>query len=264
MSQEKTPVIACLKWGKGYPTVYTNVLYRAAKAFTSVPFRFVCITDHAEGLDEGIEIIGLPYFALERDLWTRGMWPKLAVFKHDFFESGTPILYMDVDVVLNGDLAPVFDHIRSNSGMHTTKDWHDTHERWFPKLFPHERITHGAVLGFTAGEQDHLYDLIKDRGPDVIDEWGDDQPFIHHQAVDQQYFPEEWILSFKKSLAWHLPVSLLKEPSQPPESCKIVSFHGRPNPQECTQKPFNRWGNGEKIGFFPVSWVKRYWNKYNA
>lgn len=231
---------------------------------TSVPFRFVCITDHAEGLDEGIETIDLPYFALERDLWTRGMWPKLAIFKHDFFESGTPILYMDVDVVLNGDLAPVFEHIRSNPGMHTTKDWHDTHERWFPKLFPHERITHGAVLGFTAGEQDHLYELIKDRGPDVIDEWGDDQPFIHHQAVNQRYFPEEWILSFKKSLAWHLPVSLLKEPSQPPESCKIVSFHGRPNPQECTQKPFKRWGNGEKIGFFPVSWVKRYWNKYNA
>ena len=73
MPQEITPVVACLKWGKGYPTVYTNVLYRALTDLIDSAFRFVCITDHPHGLDEGIETIELPDFALEPEQYTNGM-----------------------------------------------------------------------------------------------------------------------------------------------------------------------------------------------
>lgn len=149
----QTPVIACLKWGKGYPTIYTNTLYRAIRDTISVPFEFVCITDDPTGLEDGIETRALPPFALKREDWVKGMWPKFAICAKGMFPPGTPVLYMDVDVLVTGDLAPIIDHIRNNDGLHVPQDWHDTHERWFHRLFPNERITHGAVIGFIAGHR---------------------------------------------------------------------------------------------------------------
>jgi hypothetical protein len=257
------PIIACLKWGKGYPTIYTNTLFRAVKDSLSVPFRFVCITDDADGLDADIEIRDLPYFALDRSDWTKGMWPKFAICAKGMFEPGTVVLYMDVDVMVTGDLAPMIHHISGNGGLHVPQDWHDTHERLFPKLFPSERITHGAVIGFIAGEQDHLYEMVKDRGADLIQEYGNDQVLFHNHGYKRQYLPKGWVLSFKKSLAWHFPTSMVLQPSRPPRDCMIVSFHGQPNPQDLTQGPFKRWGSPEKFGYFPVRWIKDYWTRYS-
>ena len=265
MSQEKTPVVACLKWGKGYPTVYTNVLYRALTDLMGSKFRFVCITDHADGLDDGIETIDLPDFALETEQYTNGMWPKLSVFHPDFFEPGTPVLMMDVDMVITKDISPLFDKIRSEVGLHIIYDWHDTHERWFPSIWNRPRMSNSSVVGFIAGEQSHLWESFKDETAETLFDHGEnDQVFIHKYANNLHHWPAGWVLSFKKSLAWHFPTSLFLEPSSPPDSSFIVAFHGSPDPEECAQKPFKRWGSAEKFGFFPVSWVKRYWNKYNA
>ncbi|WP_043700068.1 hypothetical protein [Yoonia vestfoldensis] len=259
-----TPVIACLKWGKGYPTIYTNTLYRAITDTTSVAVRFVCITDDASGLADGIETRDLPFFALDRPLWTRGMWPKFAICAKDMFPAGTTVLYMDVDVQVTGDLAPMLQHITDHGGLHVPQDWHDTHERWFPKLFANERITHGAVIGLIAGEQDHLYDMVKNRGADMIKEFGNDQVVFHNHGYKRQYLPKGWVLSFKKSLAWHFPTSLFLQPSRPPSDCMIVSFHGQPNPQDLIQAPFKKWGSPEKFGYFPVRWIKDYWARYSC
>ncbi len=259
----RTPVIACLKWGTGYPAIYTNMLYRAISDTISVPFTFVCITDDPTGLDDGIETRPLPPFALERHLWTHGIWPKFAICAKDMFTPETPILYLDVDVLVTGDLAPLIAHVTTNRGLQVPQGWHNTHERWFPRLFPAERITHGAVIGLIGGEQDHLYDMVKDRGADLIEEYGNDQVVFHNHGAKRQYLPNGWVLSFKKSLAWHFPTSLFLQPSRPPADCMIVSFHGTPNPQDMTQRPFKRGGSPEKFGYFPVKWIKDYWTRYS-
>ena len=41
--------ILCFKWGSLYPASYVNRLYRGVSRFLSFPFRFVCVTDCAEG-----------------------------------------------------------------------------------------------------------------------------------------------------------------------------------------------------------------------
>jgi len=192
------------------------------------------------------------------------MWPKFAICADGMFEAGVPVLYLDLDVMVTGDLTPMIAHIREHGGLHAPQDWPLTHERWFPKLFHEERILHGAVIGFVAGEQNHLYDMVKDRGPDLIKEYRNDQFFFQKHAANRQYFPEPWVLSFKKSLAWHVPTCFFLEASRPPKDCLIVSFHGTPNPQDLIQRPFKRWGSNEKFGFFPVKWVKSYWERYSG
>lgn len=258
---KQTPVIACFKWGKGYPTRDTNILFRALSDRMSVPFRFVCLTDDPTGLDAGIEAIELPAFRLEREYWVKGMWPKLAIFKPGLFAPGTPVMMIDVDVVILRDLAPMIEHVVREGGLHIIHDWHDTHERWWPRLFPKERLSNSSVVGFIAGEQTQIWDDFHDAGWDVLQPQKNDQDFIHYHAHDRHFWPAPWVVSFKKSLAWHFPVNFLRPVPCPPDGY-IVAFHGVPNPEDMAQAPFKRWGSAEKFGYFPVGWIKAYMDKY--
>ncbi len=256
------PVIACFKWGKGYPTIYTNVLYRALRDMLKTPFRFVCITDFPVGLDDGIETIDLPEFAMERDKWNRGMWPKLCIFKPDLFAAGTPVLMMDVDIVVLRDLTPILVKLPNEGGVHLIADWPDTLERWFPKMFYKERRSNSSFVGFIVGEQTHIWTAFKDAKSEYLfAQARNDQDFIHFRAKNRVAWPLGWALSFKKSLAYHVPMNFCRKIRRP-DDAYVVAFHGKPDPKELAQAPFKRWGSPEKFGYFPVKWVETYWNKY--
>ncbi len=257
------PVIACLKWGKGYPVRDTNTVYRALSATMRQPFTFACITDDAEGLDAGIQVIQLPAFALDRRNWNDGMWPKLVTFKPDLFAPGTPVLMIDVDVLVIRDLSPLIDRIRQMPGLHIIHDWHDTHERWFSKLFPRTRLSNSSVVGFLAGSQDQIWDRFYDADYDELRPQINDQQFIHHHAVDRHHWPVGWVLSFKKSLAWHMPVNFVRDVPYPDEAF-VVAFHGIPNLQDLNQPKGMRWGTPEKFGYAPVPWVTDYLRLYGG
>jgi len=256
-----TPVFLCFKWGKGYPCRYTNILYRALTDMMQTPFRFVCLTDDADGLAEGIEAIPLPDFAMDRDDWHKGMWPKLTAFAPGLFLPGTPVIMMDVDVVVLRDLTPLFDHLRTNDGLHIIREIPDTLPRWFPKVFGKPLRSNSSVVGFIAGTQDHLYELFHDKTYADVRHIGNDQNFIHHHARDQHSWPIGWMISFKKDLAFHFPVNLVR-PIRRPDTF-VVIFHGTPNPEDMTKGPFKRWGSPEKFGYFPVRWIKDYWTTYS-
>lgn len=250
-----TPIITCLKWGKGYPVRDTNILFRALTSLMRMPFRFVCLTDDATGLDAGIDALPLPHFTLDPAHYNRGMWPKLSVFAPDLFPAGSPVLLMDVDVLVARDLSPLFDRIRQVPGLHIIHDWHDTHERWFPRLFPRVRGSNSSVVGFVAGTQTRIWDRFHTQASDTLH--GNDQTFIHDHATGRHYWPADWVLSFKKSLAWHMPVNFVRAVPGPGNAF-VVAFHGVPNLHDLAQPRGTRWGTAEKFGYSPVPWVADY------
>lgn len=258
---EPTPVIACFKWGKGYPCKYTNIAYRALKDRMATPFRFVCITDDTDGLAHGIETLPLPEFAMDRADWNKGMWPKLTVFAPGLFAAGTPVLMIDVDIVVVRDLTPLIDRVRQSNALHIIKEIPDTLPRLFPNRFGKPLKSNSSVVGFVAGTQDHIYAAFKDKTYAELSKLRNDQNYIHEHAKDRQSWPIGWMLSFKKSLAWHFPVNLVR-PVPYPDGF-IVIFHGTPNPEDMTKGAFTRWGSAEKFGYFPVSWIKSYWDAYS-
>ena len=260
-SAEIIPVFVCLKWGKTYPALYTNVLYRALSDMMNRSFRMVCLTDSAKDLDAGIEVVELPEFALERDHWNLGMWPKLSVFKPGLFEHGTPVIMLDVDVVLIKDLGPMIDKVVAERGVHIIRDWRDTLERWFPRLTKKVRLSNSSVVGFIAGEQEHIWEQFRREKYVSLKPFKNDQNFIHFNAEKLHHWPGGWVLSFKKNLSWHFPVNLVR-PVPYPRDAYIVAFHGRPDPEDLAKRPFKRWGTSEKFGYMPVRWVKKYWIKY--
>ena len=259
---EPLPVFLCFKWGKGYPCKYTNILFRALTDIMQSQFRFVCLTDDTLGLAQGIETMPLPAFKMDRQHWHKGMWPKLGAFAPDLFEPGTPIIMMDVDVVVLRDLTPLFDHLREHGGLHIIRELPDTLPRTFPKLFPKTLLSNSSVVGFRAGEQEHLFEMFRNKTIEEVSKFRNDQNFIHYHAKNRQSWPIGWMQSFKKDLAWHFPVSLVR-PVPRPDDAYIVIFHGVPNPEDMTKGAFKPWGSNEKFGFFPVSWIKAYWQKYS-
>ncbi|WP_458791075.1 hypothetical protein [Yoonia sp. MH D7] len=255
-----TPVILCFKWGTGYSCKYTNILFRALTATMSGPFRFVCMTDDATGLAEGIETIGFPPFAMAKSDWHKGMWPKVCAFAPGLFETGTPVLMMDVDVVIVKDIQPFFDTLARDGGLHIMREIPDTLPRLLPKLFGKPLLSNSSVVGFVAGTQSHLYEMAAHKSYDEIRSIGNDQNLIHRNATDMHHWPTGWVESFKKSLVFHFPVNLIRGVPRP--TGYIVIFHGTPNPQDVIGANFKRWGTPEKFGFFPIKWVKSYWQTH--
>lgn len=262
MAKAPLPVFLCFKWGKGYPCKYTNILFRALSERMSTPFRFVCMTDDPSGLADGIAHIPFPAFALERDKWANGMWPKLCAFAPDLFDHGTPVIMLDVDVVVLRDLTPLFARITDKQGLHIIREIPDTLPRLFPRIFGKPLWSNSSVVGFTAGTQDHLFAMFQAKRYADLSPIGNDQNFIHHHAKDRRHWPIGWMLSFKKDLAFHVPVNFFR-PIREPKNSYIVIFHGTPNPEDMAGPPFKRWGSPEKFGYFPVKWIKSYWRRYS-
>ena len=106
----KDRVIICMKWGTLYPASYVNVLYQACRANITGDFKFVCLTENQDGLDPAIISHPIPDLNLEPHHWTKGGWPKLAVFAKDFFGLTGRALFIDLDTVISGSLDPFFDY----------------------------------------------------------------------------------------------------------------------------------------------------------
>ena len=128
MSEETTCNVICLKWGTRYPAAYTNTLYRSVKKHLHRPFRFVCVTDNPEGLDEGID--AQPFPPDPEPDGNHG-WPnifaKLAILQDGFANLKGPTLFLDVDVVIMDDIDCFFDYKPGeNCIIHNWIEWHKT------------------------------------------------------------------------------------------------------------------------------------------
>lgn len=255
------PVVLCFKWGTGYSSKYTNILFRALTAMMSEPFRFVCMTDDPQGFAKGVETMPFPPFAMDKNDWHKGMWPKACAFAPGLFDTGTPVLMLDVDVVITKDIQPFFDTLIRAGGLHIMKEIPDTLPRLLPRIFGKPLMSNSSVVGFVAGTQTHLYEMCATKTYAELRPIGNDQNLIHHNATDLHHWPAGWVLSFKKSLVFHFPVNLIRGVPRP--SGHIVIFHGVPNPEDLVGPNFKRWGTPEKFGFFPVRWVKSYWNTHS-
>ena len=64
--------VICIKWGTKFGPDYVNRLYKMVEKNLKIPHRFVCFTDNAEGLVEGIEVRDLPEYN-DNTVWQPGM-----------------------------------------------------------------------------------------------------------------------------------------------------------------------------------------------
>lgn len=98
--------VVCVKHGDKYNHEYVNKLYSMVNRYATGKFKFYCLTDNSENIDDHIEIIKLPENNI-LDKW----WNKMLALDH--FTEGETILF-DLDVIIHGSLKQLFDYKTMN------------------------------------------------------------------------------------------------------------------------------------------------------
>lgn len=242
--------VICMKWGHKYGPEYVNVMKRAVDRNLKRPHRFVCFTEHPEGIDEGIEIQPLPECRVPHRPEIQA-WRKISLFTPMLGLDG-PTLFLDLDVAITGSLDAFFDYEPGRFCI--IHNW--TH--------PDRRVGNSSVFRFEAGKHAYVFDEYNNDPDKVANENRNEQIYVTARIDAKEgalWWPEEWCKSFVKHSLPPRPLRLFK-PSTLPEGCRVLVFHGDPNPPEAIYK----WNYGRRklltpFGKFmrPARWVKKYW-----
>jgi len=108
---QKVKQFICMKWGSLYGPEYVNRLYAMARAHSTGPVRFVCLTDDREGIRQEVECHDCPQVDIPLPHRMRG-WRKLSTYANseNLFGLTGQWLFLDLDVVVLGSLDVFFDY----------------------------------------------------------------------------------------------------------------------------------------------------------
>lgn len=234
--------VICMKWGTKYGPEYVNRLYAMVARNLSLPFRFVCLTDDATGLNENIQTFAIPSLGLDLNGPERG-WNKLVTFQERLYDLSGRALFLDLDLIIT---ASINDFFELPGSVIIIKDW-----------LKRDGTGNSSVYRFTIGEHSDVLADFKADFAAVKRQFRNEQEYLSAALLKKNaltYWPETWCRSFKRHCMHYFPVSLLKPPSIP-DGAKIIVFHGHPHPDEAIEGRTGKWYRFAR----PAAWVKQYW-----
>ena len=234
-----------MKWGNKFAAEYVNRLYAMVSCNMNANFRFVCFTENSIGIRPEVEIQNLPQLKLTTRSPERG-WRKLTVFKKDFGGLSGPTLFLDLDVVIVGNLDVFF----TQPG-----DFLIAHDKKNSK----KREGNSSVFRFEAGKYSHILDYFEKNSEQVKREVRHEQAYLSRE-IDKlgelEYWPDDWVPSFKYKCfpswfkSWFVAPSI-------PKGARVILFHGLPNPPEAITGRSGKWYRHIK----PSPRIKDYWTE---
>ena len=252
-------VVICIKWGALFGSGYVNVLYNAMKANLTGPFRFVCLTDDDSDLVEGVESFPIPDIGCTPEMWKHGTWPKLSLFLSDLYGLKGRALYVDLDTFICGDMSKFFEISAPFIASDIGDNWRPN-KPWIEE----DACVGGGLLAFDLGGQVQILERFQSDRQSAFDTADIDQVWYQQNATSVEYWPVEWVISFKRWLRRPIGLDLFLHPIAPPESASVVAFHGDPRPIELVTPGRHRWDTLPHMGFGQVPWARDYWLKYGG
>lgn len=234
--------VVAWKWkpAPGYRSTFgpetVNTLKRMVARHYQYPHRFVCVTDQPDGIDADIETLPLwPEYAdlpNPHDGPSRGKNPscyrRLRAFHPEIGSVfGDRFVSLDLDVVITGDLAPLWN--RPDDFV----IWGDTN----PLPGSHYN---GSMFLMTAGARPQVWErfdpIYSPREAKAAGCFGSDQGWISYclGAGQSRWSTADGVYSFRNHIAPN-------RGALPPDA-RIVLFHGRVDPwhAEAQQLPWVR------------------------
>jgi len=232
-----------MKWGDKFPPKYVNRLYGMVSRNMSLPFRFICFTEQADGIRPEVEIQPLPELDIPAGLPERG-WRKLTVFADDFGGLTGRTLFLDLDIVIVDSIDSFFTY----PGEFLIA--HDKHR-------PSRIEGNSSVFRFEIGGHAGILEYFARNFEIIKNEVRHEQAYLSREMKKLgklAFWPDEWVPSFKYRCAPPWIKSWFKSPSVP-AGAKVILFHGLPNPPEAAKGISGKWYRHIK----PSSWIKEYW-----
>lgn len=246
-------VVLCMRWGALYPPAYVNVLHSAVRRYLAGEFRFVCLTNEPDGLDEGIEAFPIPDLGFDEFHWRHGAWPKLSVFVPDLYGLRGRALFIDLDSAIVGPLDPFFDAVGDLVSIGGGKGWRRGSSNPNPSLA-------SGVFAFDLGSQPQIATRFQQDPVGAYERFQLEQRFIQEHVTAWSTWPTSWVISFKRHLRRPILVDRFLAPRHPGPEVHIVAFHGRPRPIDLIQ-PTGNWDRFPHWGRGQVKWLADYWTK---
>ncbi len=205
--------VACVwKTGSAYDKHdYVGRMARAVARHLRRPHRFVCLTD-APAVPAGVERIPLVHG------W-RGFWSKVELHRPGLFTG--PVIYLDLDTVVCGDLEPIAEAMDRHPLLCS---W-DMQHGWINSSFLAWNCDLSCVyermLENPAGFMRHY--------EDTATPWWGDQGHLQVTLMERR-IPWAWVQqAAPAAVAWQ-PVSLRGK--QPPPGVAVSMWYGHPKPHE--------------------------------
>jgi len=249
----ETVNVICLKWGTVYGPEYINKLYSMVSRHLSLPFRFICMTEHGESLHEKVEVWPLPEF--EEPPWEYAKvcpaWRKLALFKPGLANMKGKVLFLDLDVVIVDSIDALFSFSNKLAII----------ENWYQ---PNRLIGQASAICFEAGQPQNVLNHYLDNPLNVLTNYRTEQAYITGYLGQEgfDYFPDSWCRSFKKHCLSSGLAGVKRASSRIPEGAKIVVFHGCPNPPDAIKGVWGKkmpWYKRWYKRVSPTPWVAECW-----
>jgi hypothetical protein len=247
--------VACIKWGNKYPPYYVNRLFAGVTRHLKRQLRFLCFTDLPEGLVPGIEVHPLPVEPFEPEMARlmtepkrKGAWRKISLFRPGLANIEGPVLGFDIDVAITGPLDELFDFAQGKFCMR--QEWREA-RRGQPG-------GHGSVFRYDPARHGYLYyEFAADPLGVAARAKYSEQKYTSMTTQargDFEYFPPQWIASFKRdSIPWP-PFNYFREPKLPPDT-RVMCFHGTPKMEEALEGYRGEWWRATR----PATWLKESW-----
>ncbi|EAR51608.1 Predicted glycosyltransferase [Oceanicola granulosus HTCC2516] len=248
--------VACIKWGTLFGPEYVNRLYSGVRRHMGRPVRFLCMTEDAAGLHPEVEVLELPREPFHDEMSQalavanrQGAMRKVSLFKPGLIPQHTgQVLGFDLDVVITGDLAPLWEMAPGRVAMRA--DWVEA-RRGRP-------TGHGSVFRYEPDRHRFLYeDLARDPAGEVATARGSEQRYTSTkaQARDQfAYIADDLVVSFKHDCLG-LPPRNWVATARLPDNARVVCFHGHPKMDEAVAG----W-HGSLLRYTrPVPWLREHW-----
>ncbi len=242
--------VICMKWGTKYGPEYVNRLYAMVRRHLTGAFRFVCLTDDRQGIRAEVECFPIPELHLEVQAGVPDRaWKKLTTFSADLYGLTGTALFLDVDVVIVGDLDVFFEE---------PGDFLIIRDYRRPWQTP--RITgNSSVYRFQLGAHPDVLAYFKSHVDEVQSRFRNEQAYLSnflHRQGKLRYWPVAWCPSFKYQSIPRWPANYWSEPVVP-AGARIVIFHGECNPPDALAGRRNRSFRGMR----PAGWVATHWRE---
>jgi len=250
MNHMKPPrVVLCMKWGTLYPAEYVNVLHQACLRAITGNFRFVCLTNEADGIETGVEVFPIPDIGLDEWHYYNGAWPKLSVFLSDLYGLTGRALFIDLDTVLLGKIDAFFEAQGPLVAI-DSRPWR--HKTGAPR-------TMSSIFAFDLGSVGFVVDRIKAERDAMVSTYKIEQDYLHGVVPGIAYWPQDWIVSFKYHVRQPLLIDRFRKPQRPAEPARVLVFHGKPRPVDLVRPPPGNWDRFPHHGSGAVDWMQSYW-----
>jgi hypothetical protein len=240
--------VLCIKWGTKYGPEYVNKLHSMVRRNLHRPFRFVCLTDDAQGIDPSIEVKPIPAVGFDefdqRKPWTFAHgWLKLTSFAHPLYDLEGRTLFLDLDIVIVDSLDPFFEQ---TGDFIVIREWDKN-----------DGTGNTSCYLYTIGAHTDALEHLKKNYPASIADVRNEQEFITGFLARQgklSYWPDAWCRSFKRHCLPGVLRSWFSPPTIPP-GARIIAFHGKPNPPDAIAGVSGKWYRR----VMPTPWVAEHW-----